>query len=617
MIGSRARGSREMFRLRIGSGRDISLQWRLGLLVLAGLLFLFGLFAVLGELLTEDTARGMAAERLSVARLTAAFLDRQFEEQFTQLEWMAAQIDMNAAADGAQAQRWGELAVTADPLVSSLFLVDSTGRLVWSNPPHALGLGQDASGEAYVREPLVTGFRYTSPAFADPDTLHPTAVFSVPVRGADGRPAGVLAASLDATDPMFGVLASAADQIGVGGHAELVDQNMRLIASNEHGHALLGAEHPTFYGPYMQRHESGVGLTDPIGDEDPEDRGQRHIMAFVPLARVPWGLGLGGSESTFNALSARWRWTTLPLGVVALGIALFLVWVARRRIVVPLQTLTRTSQQIASGDLATPVPLDGDGEVLMLAKAFDEMRSRLLQVREAEGELSRMKDEFVAIASHELRTPVAALSLLIQLQRRRLERGDPLNYHEALCKLYEQVERISRLVAQLLDTSRIETGKLTLERRPADLARIVEEAAQAIKEVDSRGHAVMIHAPASMPAVVDPLRLSQVITNLLDNAVKHSPDGEPVEIDLSQPDPGTARLAVRDRGAGIQPANRAHVFDRFFQEPGAKGSTGLGLGLYVSREIVQLHSGEIAVECPLEGGTAFVVTLPTGLPLQN
>ena len=190
MIGSRARGSREMFRLRIGSGRDISLQWRLGLLVLAGLLFLFGLFALLGELLTEDTARGMAAERLSVARLTAAFLDRQFEEQFTQLEWMAAQIDMNAAADGAQAQRWGELAVTADPLVSSLFLVDSTGRLVWSNPPHALGLGQDASGERYVREPLVTGFRYASPAFADPDTLHPTAVFSVPVRGADGRPAG-------------------------------------------------------------------------------------------------------------------------------------------------------------------------------------------------------------------------------------------------------------------------------------------------------------------------------------------------------------------------------------------------------------------------------------------
>src|SRR5207244_13036230 len=119
MIGSRARGSREMFRLRIGSGRDISLQWRLGLLVLAGLLFLFGLFAVLGELLTEDTARGMAAERLSVARLTAAFLDRQFEEQFTQLEWMAAQIDMNTAADGAQAQRWGELAVTADPLVRS------------------------------------------------------------------------------------------------------------------------------------------------------------------------------------------------------------------------------------------------------------------------------------------------------------------------------------------------------------------------------------------------------------------------------------------------------------------------------------------------------------------
>jgi signal transduction histidine kinase len=617
MIGSRARGSREMFRLRIGWGRDISLQWRLGLLVLAGLLFLFGLFAVLGELLTEDTAHSMADERLSVARLTASFLDHQFEEQFTELEWMAGQIDIHNASDIAETKRWAELARTADPVVSGVFLVDATGRLVWSDPPDALSVYQAPAGGEYIRQPLLTGTRYASPAFAQPDTLRPTAVFSVPVRGAGGEPAGALAASLDATDPTFDVLTTAADQIGAGGHAELVDQNLHVIASNEADDALGSAEHPMFYRPFLEQHESGVGLTEPYGANNPQEKGQRHIMAIVPLSHVPWGLGLGGSESTFNAQSARWRWTTLPLGGVALGIALFLVWVARRRIVAPLQTLTRTSQQIAGGDLATPVPLDGDGEVLMLAKAFDDMRCRLLQVREAEVELSRMKDDFVAIASHELRTPVAALSLLIQLQRRRLDRGEPINYHEALAKLHEHVERIGRLVAQLLDTSRIETGKLKLERQPADLARLVEEAAQAIKEIDSHGHAVTIKAPASVPAVVDPLRVSQVITNLLDNAVKHSPDGVPVEVVLSQPEPGTARLAVRDRGEGIQPAHRAHVFDRFFQEPGAKGSSGLGLGLYVSREIVQLHSGEIAVECPQDGGTAFVVTLPTDLPPQN
>ena len=612
---SRARGLLNRYRTRAGWVRDISLQWKLGLLVVAGLLLLFGLFVVLGELLTRQTASGMAAERLSVARLTAEFLDGQFEQQFIQLEWIAGQVDMRSVASSEEPELWADLARTSQPMVSSIFLIDAAGRVVYSEPSDALALGQDLSAEAYVNQPLVTNQRYASPAFADPSTLQPTVVFSVPVRGADGTPTGVLGASLDVSDSMFRVLMSAAGEIGEGGHAELVDQNLRLIASNERGHALGPAEHPTYYRPLLEQHKADVGLTDPIGNEDPQDFGQRHIMAFVPLKYVPWGLGLGGSEATFRALSTRWRAYTLPLGAVAMGVAVFLVWVTRRRIVAPLQTLTLTSQRIASGDLATPVPLDGDGEVRVLARAFDAMRRRLLQAHEAEAELSRLKDEFLAIASHELRTPVAALSALTQLQRRRLERGQHISEHEALDEIHGQLERLAVLVAQLLDTSRIEAGKLTLARRPADLSRILQDAVQTMKVTDEGGHAVKVHAPPSVPALVDPLRLSQVITNLLDNAVKHSPAGEPIEVDLSQPLPGTARLAVRDRGDGIPPAHRPHVFDRFYQQPDARGaSAGLGLGLYVSREIVELHSGQIAVDCPPEGGTSFVVTLPTGLP---
>jgi signal transduction histidine kinase len=599
-------------RNRLARIPDVSLQWKLGLPILCGLLLLFGLFVVLGELLTDDTARSMAAERLSVARLTARFFDRQFDQQFKQLEWVASRINVESPGGSAEAQHWG----ISESFVSSVFLVDNTGQLVWADPPDALGPDQELAAESFLREPLITSERYASPVFADPSTLQPTAVFAVPVAGSDGAPRAVLAATVDASDSMFRVLMAAAGELGDGGHAELVDQNLRLVASNERGHALRPGEHPSFYGPLLQKHESAVGLTDPIGDEDPQDRGQRHIMAFVPLERVPWGVGLGGSESVFTALSARWRSYTLPLGVVAFGIALFMVWITRRSVIGPVKALTSVSQRIASGDLTTPIPISGEGEVRILAKALDDMRRRLQEAQDSEAELSRRKDEFLAIASHELRTPVAALTALTQLQRSRLARGQQISDHQALGQIHEQLERLARLVAQLLDSSRVQMGKVSLNRQPSDLSRLVEEAALAVQVADAPDRVVEVSAPPSVPAVVDPLRIGQVLINLLENAVKHSPHGAPVHVDLYQLAPGTVRITVRDHGAGISPAQRAHVFDRYFQEPGPEGSassSGLGLGLYVSREIVELHSGEITVESPPGGGTLFIVTLPTGV----
>jgi two-component system, OmpR family, sensor kinase len=294
----------------------------------------------------------------------------------------------------------------------------------------------------------------------------------------------------------------------------------------------------------------------------------------------------------------------------------FLVWITRRSVIRPLKALTRVSQRIAAGDLATPVEASGEGEVRLLARALDEMRNRLHQAQASEAELSRLKDDFLAVASHELRTPVAALSALTQLQRSRLARGQQISDHEALGQIHEQLERLARLVAQLLDSSRIQMGKVSLERQPADLTRLVEDAAQAVMVADAADRVVEVHAPPSVPAIVDPLRIEQVLINLLENAVKHSPTGAPVRVELCTPAPGTSRITVRDYGSGIPAAHREHVFDRYFQDPGrdrGAANAGLGLGLYVSREIVQLHAGNINVEAPSDGGTSFVVTLPTGV----
>jgi hypothetical protein len=278
--------------------RGLSLQWEMGLLLLTGLLLLFGLFALLSSRLSAETARTMAADRLSVARLTVTLIDQQFDQQFEELEWTAQRL----AARGPNTRLpRAEMLRPNEPFITRLTRVDVQGRVQWSEPAGTDATGADWSALEYVREPLVSGARYASGVMRAPENpLEPVVMFSVAVPGQGAEPDGVLVAELHVSDALDDVLGSAARQLGASGHAELLDQNLQLIVSSEPGRVLGPAEHPTFYKPLLEQHASAVGLTDPIGNEDPEDRGQRHVMAFVPLNSVPWGLGLGGSESVFT-----------------------------------------------------------------------------------------------------------------------------------------------------------------------------------------------------------------------------------------------------------------------------------------------------------------------------
>jgi signal transduction histidine kinase len=128
--------------------------------------------------------------------------------------------------------------------------------------------------------------------------------------------------------------------------------------------------------------------------------------------------------------------------------------------------------------------------------------------------------------------------------------------------------------------------------------------------VTAKKHRLVARGRVSTRVPVDPLRLEQVLVNLLNNAVKHSPEGGRIEVELAQPSPDTVRLAVRDYGDGIPPEHRARIFERFHQAHGEGHLRGLGLGLYVSRQIVEAHGGQLTAEFPEGGGTRFVVTLP-------
>ncbi len=246
----------------------------------------------------------------------------------------------------------------------------------------------------------------------------------------------------------------------------------------------------------------------------------------------------------------------------------------------------------------------------------EQERARLLLLeqaarREAE-EANRMKDEFLATLSHELRTPLNAILGWVQVLRAgKLDAA-------AAARALETIERNARaqaqLIADLLDVSRIITGKLRLDFKPVDLRRIIDAALESVRPAaDAKGLQLeVVISPLANPVVGDADRLQQVIWNLLSNAIKFTPRGGRVEVRLGE-SAGNAVIRASDSGIGIRPDFLPFVFDRFRQAEGSITRThgGLGLGLSIVRHLVELHGGTVEVESEGEGlGAAFSVRLP-------
>ncbi len=230
-------------------------------------------------------------------------------------------------------------------------------------------------------------------------------------------------------------------------------------------------------------------------------------------------------------------------------------------------------------------------------------------------EAVRLRDEFLSVASHELKTPVTSLRGFAQLIVRQFDsegQMDPNRVRHALQVIDQQSDKLSRLVSQLLDVSRIEAGRLALEKKVTDVARLVKGVVETAQASTSR-HKITVRVPSEVLALVDPLRLEQVVTNLIDNAIKYSPEGGPIHVEVPAPLAETVCLEVADGGIGIPAEHRQGIFDRFYQAHQGAYLAGMGLGLYISRHIVDLHGGRIEVECPPEGGTRFVVCIPRGI----
>ena len=270
-----------------------------------------------------------------------------------------------------------------------------------------------------------------------------------------------------------------------------------------------------------------------------------------------------------------------------------------------------------------PRPFDEDERALLLALA-DQCsqslrRARLYEAeriaRQQAQEATRVRDEFLSVASHELRTPLTSLQARAQLSLRRIRRDGAANTEQVTAAFEEmrrQTQRLGALITQLLDVSRLEAGRLTLGMERLDLVALVRQVMDALPE--SEEHTFALRAPEHLVVRADGLRLEQVLTNLLDNAVKYSPNGGRIEVELRALAPLAVEIAVRDHGTGIPPARREAIFERFYRAHTDSYQSGLGLGLYISRQIVELHGGSITAVFPDDGGARFVIVLPTNDP---
>jgi signal transduction histidine kinase len=287
-------------------------------------------------------------------------------------------------------------------------------------------------------------------------------------------------------------------------------------------------------------------------------------------------------------------------GVIAGAVAMGMVWFLSRGMTSPLREMAAAASEMAKGNYSRRVSSSSRDEVGELARAFNQMAAEL-------AETDRVRRDLVANVSHELRTPITALQVVLENLVDGVTAPDPETFQTMLT----QVERLGRLVKQLLDLSRLESGAVPLERTEF---RVEPLLTHAVREQQLHVPEVAVSVSVDSPDLTadgDPERVHQVVANLLENAVRHTPRGGTVEVRAQRRVDGVT-IEVLDEGPGIAEADEERIFERFYRADSARASTdgGAGLGLAIAQWIVDLHGGDIHPERRDPHGCRMVVNLP-------
>jgi len=313
--------------------------------------------------------------------------------------------------------------------------------------------------------------------------------------------------------------------------------------------------------------------------------------------------GLGTLTPDQTAFLGQVRWLMVAAAAVA-GLAVLLVGsVQARRIVAPVRALADAAGRVAGGEFAQ-IPVTSRDELGEMALAFNTMAAELKQQH-------TLRRQAMADIAHELRTPLSVL----QIDLESIEDGLAEPTPEVVTRLQEELALLNRLVEDLRMLSLAEAGELQLEVQPLDVGHLVQTAVERLRSAaQEKGVSLTSELPQGLPAVAgDAQRLSQVLSNLLSNALRHTPQGGQVAVLARQIDGKEVRVTVQDNGEGMPVDELPHVFERFYRTDHARSrdTGGSGLGLAIARSLVEAHGGQIWVESVEGEGSSFTFSLPT------
>ncbi len=355
-------------------------------------------------------------------------------------------------------------------------------------------------------------------------------------------------------------------------------------------------------------------------NEDLVDR----IIASVDEALLVNEKNIHASLSQLETKGATAEKIAVVISGLSIVIGVLIYFYLSRTITRPIQLLDRATHHVSEGEFDHQVPIDSQDEFGALARSFNEMGARLK-------ELDELKSDFISLVSHELRTPLSVMREAVSLLKDEILGKIGEKQREFLGILSQEVERMILFVNELLDLSRLEAGRLPIEKLPLDVKEVIEKNLTKIKPLllEKRIEAEVALSPHLPLVLADGIRVDQVLTNLIDNAIKFTPSGGKICIiaDVSDGRGGEdgrqaksskgnqkyVRVTVCDNGEGIKDDEKRYIFDKFYQARAGKSgkAKGSGLGLSISKRIVEAHGGNIWFTSSPDEGTFFHFTLPT------
>jgi signal transduction histidine kinase/type II secretory pathway pseudopilin PulG len=349
---------------------------------------------------------------------------------------------------------------------------------------------------------------------------------------------------------------------------------------------------------------AGSGTATGVESPGQPTSGEHDAKASLIVARLPRREGNPNQAGFLDSVNKE---LLIAMAVAGL-VALLLTWLLSRRILGPVEALTAAAGRMEKGDLSQHVEVKSRDEIGKLAHAFNSMTDGLSR-------LEQLRRNMVTDVAHELRTPIANIRGYLEAMQDGIVKPDP-NIIESL---HEEAMLLTRLVEDLQELELAEAGKLKLVPQRVEPADVIEKAVTATQPAAAEKEiSLKAELPSNLPEIdADPERIGQVLRNLLNNAIKHTPTGG--RVDVAACTRGSViEVSVKDSGPGISPDHLPHIFDRFYRadQSRARSTGGTGLGLAIVKELVEMHGGQVRAESTPGHGAAFYFTLPMRAPVS-